>query len=91
MQKPNKLFTGIIASVLGLLGGVAATSYALGIEKSKITTKLEGQDKSISTLFDLINTNLIVTQGDIRSINDSLSQIKTDIAVLKAINEKAPN
>lgn len=84
MQKTSKVLTGVLAGVLGIVGGVAATSYAIGSEKAKITAKTEELDKNIDRLMNLFT----LTQTDISNIRDSISQIKSDVAVLKALQEQ---
>lgn len=86
MPRPNKAFAGIIGAVIGLVGGIAATSYAIGSEKGVVTTKLEQNGKDISKLYELSSNYLLITQGDIRSIQESITEIKEDIAGLKAIS-----
>lgn len=86
MPRPNKVFTGLIGMVIGIIGTVAATSFAIGSEKGTTSTRLDQNEKDVARLYDLISNNLLITQADIRSIQESTTQIREDVAGLKAIS-----
>jgi hypothetical protein len=67
----QKVLTGLLVSLLGLVGGVAAASYSVGVEKTKITQKVEEHEKALLE----INTYL-------KEISQSIRAIELDVAVL---------
>jgi len=73
----HKLLTWLFGGLLGIVGGVAAASYSVGAEKTRITQKLEEHD-------NLIKDTITSTNTSIKEINEALQAIRIDIAVLKS-------
>lgn len=80
----RKLLTGIIVGLLGLISGVAATSYGVGADRATIGAKVEEHDKKFVELADLIRENSTSTNLAIQEICKAIHLIQIDLAVLTA-------
>ncbi len=74
MRLNSNFLSSAVGVLVGIMGGVAATSYGVGLEKAAVVQNT----KDIQDIKMLINNKL-------DQIDQSLNQLKTDVEVLKTI------
>lgn len=79
----HKILTWLLAGSLGLIGGISAGSYGIGVEKTKITLKLEQHDQKFIDIMNLIHEDGLRTNEVAQKIIEAVNKIQIDIAVLK--------
>lgn len=80
----NKILTSLLAGLLGIVGGVAAGSYNIGVEKTKITQKLQSYDEKFVELAALIKENSTSTKEAVEKINEAIQKIQISIGILES-------
>jgi len=80
----HKVLTVLLGSLLGLVGGVAAASYSVGVEKTKITLKLESYDEKLIEIANLVHENSTSTNEAVIKINEAIQKIQISIAILES-------
>jgi len=88
MKPTHKLLTSVFTGLLGVIGGIAATSYGIGVEKTKITQKDEEHDKKLIEIAALVHENSTSTNVAIVEINKAITGIQKDLAVLTALQQQ---
>jgi len=80
----RKILTGLLVGLLGATGGVAATSYNIGVETTKVTQKLEDHTTKFIEIAQLIKENSTLTKEAIEKITEAIQKIQISIAVLES-------
>lgn len=79
----HKVLVSLLTGLLGLVGGVAAGAYGVGVEKTKIVLKLEEHDQKFINIVNLIHEDALRTNEVAEKLIEAVNKIQIDIAVLK--------
>ena len=79
----HKVLTSLVTGLLGIIGGVAAGAYGVGVEKTKTILKLESHDQKFIEIMNLIHEDNLRTNNFAEKISETVTQIQIDIGILK--------
>lgn len=100
-KKQNTLYA-IVGLFIGTVGGIAGTAYAVGADRQKVNDTIsqhsrrinniekEGQ-KELDRLAQVIASQMSDLQSGIAEITKNMSELRTDVQVIKALMERMEN
>lgn len=109
MTKKRNTIHGAIGLVLGIIGGVAGTSFSMGAEKQRVNDLLvrhtsqivvlkntdkenaKSNKKEINRLDKMIVDQMTEIQKSIKELTSTVSDVRTDTQVIKAVMERMEN
>ena len=88
MTKKQQTFFGCLTLLVGIIGGIAGTAFAIGTEKQRIhdilranTIKIAEYDRELGRYSEIIASQLTQLQT-------TVSDLRADVRVLKALTER---
>lgn len=98
MKKQNTAY-GVIGIILGIIGGIAGTAFAMGADKQKVhdtlithTAKIKDlkadTQQQLDRFSEIIASQMTQLQGSILDLTNTVGNLRTDVSVLKALMER---
>lgn len=95
MTKKQYAVCSFLGLIIGIIGGIAGTAYSMGAEQQRIndtlvqnTTEIASVDKEMDRYAEILAAQITDLHKSIRELTSTISILRTDVQVLKAIMER---